>query len=75
MWQPDAAACSQVVAMLEQAQTPDSATQAALTAQLEQLQTVPEFNQTLAHVFIRLKDRPVAVRMGAGLILLVWSTT
>ena len=55
--------------MLEQAQTPDSATQAALTAQLEQLQTVPEFNQTLAHVFIRLKDRPVAVRMGAGLIL------
>ena len=68
-WQPDEQAVGQVVAMLEQAQTPDSAVQAAVTAQLDQLQTVPEFNQTVAHVFIRLTDRPVAMRMAAGLIL------
>eukprot|EP01047_Picozoa_sp_COSAG01_P046281 COSAG01_NODE_4331_length_5128_cov_8.120501_5_plen_722_part_00 len=68
-WQPDAASVGQVVSMLQQAQIPDSATQAAITAQLEQLQTVPEFNQTLVHVFIRLLDQPINVRVGAGLIL------
>ena len=69
MWQPDETAVGQVVAMLEQAGVPDTAVQAAVKAQLDQLQTVPEFNRTVAHVFIRLTDRPVAMRMAAGLIL------
>ena len=61
-WQPDEQAVGQVVAMLEQAQTPDSAVQAAVTAQLDQLQTVPEFNQTVAKVFIRLTVSTQAIR-------------
>lgn len=69
MWQPDEMAVGQVVTMLEQAGVPDTAVQAAVKAQLDQLQTVPEFNRTVAHVFIRLTDRPVAMRMAAGLIL------
>ena len=69
MWQPDEMAVGQVVTMLDQAGVPDTAVQAAVKAQLDQLQTVPEFNRTVAHVFIRLTDRPVAMRMAAGLIL------
>ena len=63
------AAVAQVEAMLEQAQVPDSAVQAQITAQLDQLQAVPEFNQTVAHIFIRRTERPVEMRMAAGLLL------
>lgn len=68
-WAPDEAAVGQVLEMLQASQTPDTAVQAQVQAQLAQYQAVPEFNQTLSFIFVKLRDQPIFTRTAAGLLL------
>jgi transportin-1 len=68
-WQPDEAAVGEVLAILQNSQTPDTTVQAQVQAQLHQYQAVPEFNQTLSFIFITMRDQPLYTRTAAGLLL------
>ena len=62
-WQPDEAAVGQVLEILRRAQTPDTAVQAAVQAELAAYQAVPEFNLTLAYIFLAMRQQPLCTRL------------
>ena len=62
--QPDEAAVGQVLEILRRAQTPDTAVQAAVQAELAAYQAVgPEFNLTLAYIFLAMRQQPLCTRL------------
>jgi hypothetical protein len=63
--QPDEAAVGQVLEILRHAQTPDTAVQAAVHAELAAYQAVPEFNLTLAYIFLAMRQQPLYTRLHA----------
>ena len=75
-WQPDEAAVGQVLEILRRAQTPDTAVQAAVQAELAAYQAVPEFNLTLAYIFLAMRQQPLCTRLQEveTTVFLSWAT-